>query len=120
MAQYEFKFDPLGAYPKMEVGEALWRLSILSSALFKEYLNVDLPARDAFNKHISFPINWRKISENPVTIAEDGTHSYPQDPDMKPLCVFYNQDEQVFIYPYGWVAIIDRLERARSVIARVD
>ena len=41
------------------------------------------------------------------TVAEDGTYSYPEDPDLKPIAAVYtNGEPSIFIYEYAIVHFV--------------
>ena len=54
-----------------------------------------------------------------ATIAEDGTHSYPEDPDMYPYMSCETGDYKIYIYAYGITAFCNTVTGV-TVIHRFD
>jgi hypothetical protein len=81
-----------------------------------EFLSSDdpRPARVQFNSNY---IGGWSIFDG-FTLNDDNSLSYPNDPDLQPLCTAKLRDETIVVYRYAWVAIIQP-DRSYE-IARLD
>jgi hypothetical protein len=50
-----------------------------------------------------------------ATITVNGVYQYPRDPDLFPIFVFFRDQERVFIYPHGLVAIVEVDENSNII-----
>lgn len=75
------------------------------------------PAREQFNTGYIHGGGWRpfdKFAFNPQSLAL----KYPGDPPMQPVAKMTLRDEQIYVYPYAWVLILQK--DGSHEIARMD
>ena len=72
------------------------------------FLNDDDPDRATtqLNKHYAHGGGWRPFKGH--TMNPDHSISYSGDPDLHPLAAIRFRDELVLIYPYSWVAVVQK------------
>lgn len=54
-----------------------------------------------------------------ASISEDGTHSYPEDPDMPYIARIETKLGNAYVYPYGFVAI-PQGKNNKHLVVRMD
>ncbi len=74
------------------------------------------PAREQFNQEYQHGGGWRPFKG--FILLEDNSLKYPDDPPLHPIAEIRLRQEQILIYEFGWVAII-QLDRSFEV-CRMD
>lgn len=62
--------------------------------------------RKALEEQYRFFISWSQLEQGKAWVDNEGTFTYPGDPDHSPILVIRNADEICYIYPYAIVAIL--------------
>lgn len=71
---------------------------------------------EQFNKNYSFGGGWNPFQG--FMLSENNKLIYPGDPPLKPLAVAKFRNQQVFIYHYAWVMILN--EDGTFEVSRMD
>jgi hypothetical protein len=66
------------------------------------------PAAEQFNERYGFGGGWRPFGEGKFALANDGTLSYPEDPELSPLAMIPFRREVIIVYRSGIVAIVQK------------
>lgn len=79
---------------------------------------VPLPAWQQINDNYQHGGGWTSFKRHWNLDLATMTLRYPGDPSMKPIAVADLRDEQIFIYPYSWVLILQA--NMQWDLARID
>lgn len=71
--------------------------------------------KDHFDEQYGFGLFEMKGGQ----VLDNGIYKYPEDPDLYPLLRVDDEDETVFVYPYGIVAIRNKTTRD-TFVCRMD
>lgn len=63
------------------------------------------PLREQFHERYSFGGGWQPIKGFTM---KDSYITYPGDPSLKPLASALFRDQTIYVYPYAWVAIVEK------------
>ena len=66
-----------------------------------------IPAQDQIAKNYAFGGGWSPLPKFTFD-PEDLSIHYPGDPKMEPLAFVHLDDQIVFVYESGWVAVTDK------------
>lgn len=119
--QMENTFDPLKKYtkyPRVDLREAMGLIPYFIIEAATDGPNGARDVLDAMNRTYGF--GGPEMTGG--TIEEDGTYTYPEDPDLYPYAKFNLSGPEgsiadVFVYPYAIVAVRDDKE---TLISRMD
>lgn len=75
------------------------------------------PAREQINERYAHGGGWQPLLAG-WKMSADGRLSYPGDPTMPPVARTKLREEEIFVYPYAWVAI--RQPDGSFEVARLD
>lgn len=81
------------------------------------------PAREQFNSNYAYGGGWAAMTGwvyDPAdqTIKLPFTRALGGDPALRPIASTTLRDEQILLYPYAWVAIVQ--PDGRAEVARMD
>jgi hypothetical protein len=88
------------AHPSMSIEDIVGNIRYFASESHKDKLS------EQFDKAYSFGGGWRPFPGFTMD-KDDGTITYPEDPPFKPLAVSKFREQTVYVYNYGWVAIVE-------------
>ena len=74
---------------------------------------------DSFHETLDKRYRYGMYEMKGGTISEEGVHSYPEDPDLYPLCEVRQDDEVVWVYEYG-IVCIKNLITDKTFVCRMD
>lgn len=112
---FQIKFDPLGKYPHLEKAQIVEALGILPVWACDK--RPEEGFEDCFKRCYDF---WMGDIGGETEIAEDGTYSYPDDPDMYPVLRLWDGEEEVLFYPHALVAIRTIGSEYPAFVTRMD
>jgi len=114
-----FFMDPVGQYPQLTSEEVLSEYSIILDWLveFKEDCSITVPLSKYLDARYcmgTYPINIDKNRSTPGYDSNTGTYFdrrtgiyiYPGDPPNYPCVSVEIRDYKVYLYPYGFVAVV--------------
>lgn len=83
-----------------------------------QFISEDDPrtAAEQFNSSYAHGGGWQPMSG--WTMGTDGGLKYPGDPKIMPVASAKLREEEIFVYPYAWVAI--RQPDGKYEVARID
>jgi hypothetical protein len=126
MSKLSAKFDPTGHYASQsehdegELKQRLFEACGLIPSFYYEIMHDIVPHEtsvegimDLLMKVYGFGTDVRMKGK----VDSEGVYSFPEDPDLHPYLVIKGFGHQVYIYPYGIVAVVDKDEQS---IARMD
>jgi hypothetical protein len=87
------------AHPRMSIEDIVGNIRYFASESYEEKLS------EQFDKTYSFGGGWRPFQG--FTMDNDGIITYPEDPPYKPLAVSKFREQTIYVYNYGWVAIVE-------------
>lgn len=64
------------------------------------------PLKEQFHERYSFGGGWNPIKG--FTMMRDNRIAYPGDTALKPLASALFRDQVIYVYPYAWVAIVEK------------
>jgi hypothetical protein len=99
--------DPNNVYPKLKASEIFESLGLIPHFFIHAVTSPNL--LEAMCREYGFGC----FPFEGFTIAEDGTLSYPGDPDLHPLAKFTHGEDVMYQYRYGMVNV-------NGVIVRMD
>lgn len=67
---------------------------------------VNWPEIDTLEQHLACCYGFPMLKMSGGSVATDGTYSYPEDPDLKPLAKVEFEEVTFYQYNYGIVAIV--------------
>jgi hypothetical protein len=113
--KFKVEMDPLHKYPHLDPDDMMESLGVLP--IWARDKRPQESYEDCFKRCYDF---WIGDIGGETEIAEDGTYSYPDDPDMFPVMRMWDEKEEVFFYPHALVAIRTIGSEYPAFVTRMD
>ena len=104
------QIDPLAKYPHASPARILEACGLIPRFVLAD----DAPIRANLEHCYAFGVH--EITGG--SVDADGTHHYPEDPDLYPYMVIRKGDERLFIYPSAICAILG--DDGSTFVTRLD
>lgn len=107
-------YDPLDKYPDVpikhftEMCTVIYHWALIASTSGK-------PMIDIIHQHYGYPLD--PFTGGTVTV--NGVYSYPEDPDLYPICKIILHEEIIFYYEYEMMTIRNK-QNGKYFTIRVD
>lgn len=112
--EVEFHLDPLSKFENYTPDDIMDVCGFIPQWLVAEEL-IEYDALTALDK----AYQWGPLTHLEKSVVnEDGSYSYPGDPDMYPLIIIKRGKDTVIQYQYGMVAI--KVDDKPFVVTRMD